>query len=487
MVKVELFNYQQQTINFLTRDQTDLFQEFKIGNRTIQMAAASKGCGIIYADMGLGTSLIAIRVYQELLGDSPLLIVATKRAFNTWRRELTKWEVATRDEITFVMEQPTKRSVMWRNPTRVMVVSYETATNDFEHVRHYIARSKIQMVIFDEAQKARNKKTKAFLLCNKLSQRIKYTLFLSGTIITRGPQDLWTFLHMCDRKRFASYWRFVNAFCNIIDGPFGREIVGAKNTKALGNELARCLIRIKEKDPEVVKARPPLTRDVLPITVTTEQRHLQEDLIADMYITRKDGSIVASATAAVNIMRMRQLMVCPKILDPTLGYGANIAYILDVMTEDPHIVIFTPFRAAVDFMSQAITETFGADCEPFELLGGTTPDEIGEIEEAFGDPLAEHRACICTVAFAESFELPSAKQCYFNGFEWSQILNYQAEKRLHRLTTPHPVNSYYLVGEGTIEQSVLYVLNKKQHNTNLTMQDYIDVLVERTNRKVSHD
>ncbi len=449
------------------------------------MAAAKKGRGIIYADMGLGKSLIAIRIYQALLGNDPLLIVATKRAFNTWRRELTKWDAATRDEITFVMGQPSKRSVMWKNPNRIMIVTYETASNDFEYIRHYIARSKIQMVIFDEAQKARNKKTKAFLFCNKLSQRIKYVLFLSGTLITRGPQDLWTFLHMCDRKRFASYWRFVNAFCNIIDGPFGREIVGAKNTKGLGNELARCLIRIREKDPEVVKARPPLTRDILPITVTDEQRRLQENLIAEMYIVRKDGSIMASATAGVNIMRMRRLMVCPKMLDPTLGYGANIEYILDVMTEDPHIVIFTPFRAAVDFMSQAITETFGKDYEPFKLLGGTSPDEIGEVEEAFGDPLFVHRTCICTVAFAESFELPSARQCYFNGFEWSQILNYQAEKRLHRLTTPHPVNSYYLVGEGTIEQSVLHVLNRKQHNTNLTMQDYIDVLAPRINRKAS--
>ncbi len=479
----ELFKYQQQTVNFLTRDQTDLFQEFRIGNRLIQMAAARKGRGIVYADMGTGKSLIAIRIYQELLGTDPLLIVATKRAFNTWRREFTKWGAATRGEITFVMGQPHKRKLFWEVPSRIMVVTYETATNDFEHIKHYISRRHIQMVIFDEAQKARNRKTKAFLLANKISQRVKYVLFLSGTLITRGPQDLWTFLHMCDKKRFPSYWRFVHAFCNIIEGHFGKEIVGAKNTVALGKELSRCLIRIREKDPEVVKARPPLTRDVIPIDVSPIQARLQQEFIQDMYIKRKDGSIMASATAGVNIMRMRQLMVCPKLIDSALGVGSNIEYILDVMTEDPHIVIFTPFRRAIDYMSIAITRTLGTEYEPFKLMGGSTPDDIERVEEQFGHPDNTHRPCICTIAFAESFELPSARQCYFNGFEWSQILNYQAEKRLHRLTTPHPVNAFYLVGEGTIEESVLNVLNRKQYNTNLTLQDYINVLAEHESRK----
>lgn len=475
----KLFEYQQQTVNFLIRDQTDLFQEFKIGSLTIQMAAASKGRGIIYTDMGLGKSLIAIKIYRELIGTDPLLIVATKRAFNTWRREFTKWNLATRDEITFVMGQPHARVLLWKKPTRIMVVTYETASNDFDHIKHYISRNKLQMAIFDEAQKARNKKTKAFLLANKISQRVKYVLFLSGTLITRGPQDLWTFLHMCDRRRFASYWRFVHAFCNIIEGHFGKEIVGAKNTKALGKELSRCLIRIKEKDPEVIAARPPLTRDVIPIDISPIQARLQQELIQEMYIKREDGSIMASATAGVNIMRMRQLMVCPKLIDPALGIGSNIEYILDVMTEDSHIVIFTPFRQAIDHMDIAITQTFGPNFKPFRLLGGSTPDDIEQVEEQFEHPDNAHRPCICTIAFAESFELPSARQCYFNGFEWSQILNYQAEKRLHRLTTPHPVNAFYLVGEGSIEESVLNVLNRKQHNTNITLQDYINVLTER--------
>ena len=166
--------------------------------------------------------------------------------------------------------------------------------------------------------------------------------------------------------------------------------------------------------------------------------------------------------------------MCPQILDPAIGHGAAIDQLLLEMEDDPHVVVFTPFTKAIPFLSAAIEGHIGQT--PYILKGGADSSHVGMVEDEFNDSRGAKRACICSIGFAESFELWSAKSGHFIGYEWAQRYNYQAEKRLHRLITPHPINIWYYRHLNTVDDIILDVLNSNVHNVNISYQDYVTAI-----------
>jgi len=436
----------------------------------ITVLSYPKGRVILDVDPGLGKSLMAILTYTRLAPDRKVLVLCSKKALNTWRREWSKWTNIDKSKVILVEGDPYKRKTLWNTPGHVYVITYQSGLKDMA----YILKHKFTFLIADECKIWRNRQRASFKGWQSFVKSTEYAVLTEGTLISRGPQDLWTFLHMMRPKLFSSYWKFVHTFCIVIDGFFGKEIVGAQNTEGLAKVLQTTLIRIRADDPEVRKHRPPLIRDIVPIDMTPEQAKIYNELTDKLITITDSGEIIYARSTLGLIVKQRQLLICPKILDPKLGYGAAIEHLLLELEDDPHHVIFTPFAKAIPFIREAILSA--GFKEPYILKGGAKADEIRYVEEGFNSPEGEERSCICTTGFAESFELYTARQARFIGYDWTQVTNYQAEKRLQRLITPHPVTSWYYQYEGTVDEYILSVLNSKQTNVKMTFQNYIPAI-----------
>lgn len=472
-----LFDFQKDVVDFVTGVPANVhYRTIKaFHGLDIVAAVARKGRAILYMDAGLGKSRTAVEVAVRLFPDEPILVLCSKKALNTWRREWMKWTTLGRSALQIVEGSPSQRRVQWANKeARIFVVTFQTGKNDYS--RHILPR-KFTNVIGDEVKLWRNRSAKNFVFWAPILRKFKNVLLMDGTLASRGPQDLWTFLSIIEPRVYRSYWAFVGSFCETWDGPFGKEILGPKNTKQLGLALSRHLIRISDEDEEIQKQRPPLIRDVIPLDMTGEQERLYRQITDQMLLVTPEYDVVAAPSQLAVQVRQRQLLICPKILSPSYGYGSAIEHAMMELEDDPHQVFFTPYAKALPFISDAIVAAgFKA---PFILKGGTSSDQVRFVEEEFAKDRSKERSVICTTGFAESFELPSAKQCRHIGFEWSQLMNIQAEKRLMRMITPHPVNSWYYVYENTVDDLMREVLNKKQTNVNITFQDYISYLKQR--------
>lgn len=466
-----LFPYQKKTSNFVVAGHSG---QSGTPEERVVVVASAPGRAILYIDPGLGKSRIAIDATIGLCPAAKIVVLCSKKALNTWRREWTKWTTAKiggyPNRVIIVEGSPQQRANQWKTDAQIYVTTFGCGVSDWI----YIEAHNPQMVIADECKLWRNQKTKQFKFWQHKLQKVRYLLLMDGTLASRGPQDLWTFLNMIKPKLFSSYWKYVNTFCDVYDGPFGKEILGPKNTEGLARQLEQVMVRIKDSDPEVESQRPPLLRDKIPLRLTIEQAAVYQQLVDHLMAITPGGELVASASQMALTIKLRQLLICPKILDPKMGYGAAIDQLLLEAEDDPHIVIFTPFAKAIPFMATALREA--GHPAPYILQGGKNSNEVRHVEEEFNSPKGQNSACICTVGFAESFELPTARQCFFNGFEWSQLMNYQAEKRLLRITTKHAVNAWYLVHEGTVDEDIMGVLNRKQHNVNVTFQDYVSAV-----------
>ena len=421
---------------------------------------------VILADkMGLGKSATALDAVK-VIKPNRVLIVCPKNALSVWSRETEKWLGFGNFIFHYIRGTPQDRYVQWtteilnENPI-FYVCTYRVLQRDLKskYVPYHW-----DLIIADEGHKARNRKTLNYKALRML--RAPYFFILTGTPATRGPQDLWGLLSLVQPQRFPSYWRFINTYCVIEQGDFGMEITGVKNAKELRNQLKTVMIRREKGDIE----RPPVVRERLAYKIDAEQRKLHDDMSTEMLSKLPEGGVLLSPTILSVVTRLRQIVVCPKMLDETLGYGEGIKTVVEMLSdypqEDRHCVIFTPFTKAFPYFAEYLIENkFG----PITYLkGGMEPDKVQEAVDKF----VKHRGImICSIKFAQAFELDTADKAFFIGAEWNPDDNEQAEYRLMRMLTKHSPNIYYLYDGDTFDSRVMEILNTKQRNVNRIYKD----------------
>lgn len=321
------------------------------------------------------------------------------------------------------------------------------------------------IIIFDEAKRIRNKDTMTFQTLNRYLSyyNVQYFIPMTGTP-GHLPKDFWTMLHCIAPKLFGSYWQFVNTFHEVIDNGFGKEIAGARNLDAWHKVLGQHFSVIKEDDEGIAEQRPPLTRQLLPITMDDDQKKLYDELHKElMYYVEQDDKLIIAQNEFTLGTRLRQALICPRILSPSLGIGAAIKDFAETADPEQHNVIFTPFTSAF---------------EHFECFLSSKGFQVQTLQGGIGTPERDSRlllfqrgggVCICSILYAQAFSLEPATKAFFIGYDWDPDNNRQAEKRLHRLTTLTPIACYYYTFRSTFDEKLAYIVNIKAENMNLTI------------------
>jgi SNF2 family DNA or RNA helicase len=434
---------------------------------------------MVLYDRGLGKTVIATRRNIEA-GVGTSQVICPGNARGTWEKHTKEWYshfYPGYDVDVFKVEgTPAKRKKIWdellhperTRQKRQFICTYHTIVRDAKNIlspRHLKAMDQIDM---DEAHKLRNRKSQNFKALQPILRNHEFFSFLTGTPISRGPQEFWTYLNCINPKYFSSYWRHVGQFCEVIDGFWGKEIIGPRNLSA-HNHLLQQYARVRSlDDPEISAQMPKSSRVPVWCTMDNEQASLYLRIQEDKEAFTPDGKLILGATSMEQMIRFRQLLVCPRIFSPELGLGAAFENFLDIIEDgdinDKHTVIFTPFKSAF--------KHFRAELERrkylvFELSGGITD---AERDYQIAQWRGHQGIMLCTIPYAESFSLEPSKYSHFIGYEWDQNANIQAEGRLRRLTTTYPVTHHYYRFQGTVEDGQAHVVDFKSSNVQSTMQ-----------------
>lgn len=194
------------------------------------------------------------------------------------------------------------------------------------------------------------------------------------------------------------------------------------------------------------------------------QKKAHDSIVKELMAELPDGAIFASPHAAAATMKLRQFMVCPKVISPSFGYGAGLEAILaDVQeSELKHFVISTPFKDPIPW----IEEFFRLNKIPTERLMGGDGVTVDEMATRIARWTKNGGAMIQTIQFAESYELPAARIMYMLGYLHNHEQNMQAEDRIHRdlRVTPHPVDIYYVKALGSYDEKIIEALAEEADN-----------------------
>jgi SNF2 family DNA or RNA helicase len=421
--------------------------------------------------MGLGKTVVGTSALYKTRCEN-VLILCPKNAIRVWEDHIRLWfgglDAVSGGNTDFALHRWRKkqhdaieRRKIWRqrvpNCMNVYIMTYATYIIDFDT----IADITYHVIINDEAKRIRNKKSKAFLCLKHHAKHCKYYWPMTGTP-GRLPKDFWTMFHLSSPKYYSSYWKFVGAFHWVQKNEWGRqEILGVRNEEQWYrtlNQKASIVTKAMVGHRDVQRQRLFVELD------ECQQKHYQE-LAADMMTETPDGQLIIAGTSLERTLRFRQLLVCPKILNPSLSYGSALDDLVETLQDtDGHVVIFTPFVQAFPYIKERLTA--GGFPNTVELDGSVGPDELVSRVQRFRTARA---TCICSILYATSFSLEPADRCFFLGYEWNPEDNQQAEERLNRLTTTQLINAYYYAYEDTYDDNLSDIVCIKQQQINKTM------------------
>lgn len=475
--------------------------------REITFLETQKRAGIAW-DMGLGKTAAG-----SLLGAQRhlrrWLIVCPDNAFTTWRDEAPRWIHSVWPEAyihTIFLRGSHAREHLWDsqaepgpNTILMFICTPDIFIRDWGESIKFPGKTKKlvrfkprpnylipQIVIFDEAKRIRNPESISYRVFSRFLAYYNITYFypMTGTP-GHHPRHFWTMLNLIDPRYFQSYWKFIYAFHEVIETPFGKEIGVPINLGEWHKVLRRYFSIVKETDDGIAAQRPPITRQLLTIDLDADQKRiykeLEEDLLAIVepnnqpapppeYAQNQDSDtplapeIIVAQNQLALMTRLRQLLICPKILGPTLSYGNAIKDFANTVEPTDHTVLFTPFTAAF---------------KPFyEYLRSKDFEHVYTLQGGMGTPARERTinnfrrtggVIICSTLYAQAFSLEPATKSFAIGYDWDPDNNRQAEKRLHRLTTQNPVTSYYYTYRSTVDERLCEIVNIKQQHMDLTI------------------
>ena len=405
------------------------------------------GFGALLADdMGLGKTIQTIA--WILLSRSPstsnalrpFLIVAPLTLLSNWRHEFAKF--APRLKVYVHQGENRQLSRGFKLMTKdcdVVITSYSLLVRDYSILRE----TDWEGLVLDEAQAIKNPDTQVARATRSLGARKRVAL--TGTPIENSVSDVWSleeFLNptfLGDRKSFAD--RFVKPIA--VDER-------TRAAKRLRRALEPFVLRRLKSDPEIVGELGEKREVKEYCTLSPIQRNEYEAVLEEYRTSEKrQGDVFALLT--------RLKLVCDGA-----GKLERLCELLESVFEaGESALVFSQYAKVGERIRKALAKRFGRTF-PF-LHGGLTARQREAEIAAFKDGGNSVPTCFILSLKAGGFGLNLTEATHVIHFDrwWNPAVEAQATDRAHRLGQTKTVFVHSFITEGTLEEHIDEILERK--------------------------
>lgn len=406
--------------------------------------------------MGLGKTVETI-VAMKTLGVRNALIVVPKSVMLQWKEQIAVWWPEMYDNTKVL---PTKFS-----QEGISILNYERLVNEVTLTK--VKSFRWDVLVCDEAHRIKNQKSKRTLAVKSIPAERRWAL--TGTPILNKPDDLWSILHFLDvRYSGKSYWAFVEHFCKIVEGFWGRKLVGLtdnpSNEALLQSMLARMCIRNSEVEVGHGKLE-----GVVKVQMGAKHKKLYAST-RDLILEELPDTI-SIPNGAVHVLRLQQLTSWPGLFEAGM-HGAKFEWIKDLVEDNPgdKIVVFTKFAKSAAALARYLDA--GGDAAVL-YIGDMSPVERDlSVYRFLHEPAT--RVLIGTIgAMGQGVDglQKASRVVVFLDRDWSPELMKQAEGRLCRMGQEKQVIVHYLECAGSFDQHVGRVNMTKTEDIRRALSD----------------
>ena len=411
------------------------------------------GFGALLADdMGLGKTIQTIAWILRGKGSGVrgqggrVLIVAPLTLLSNWRHEFAKFAPSLR----VYVHQGDMRHIgsgfkKAAAEADVVVTSYALIVRDHRE----FAEVEWDGIVLDEAQAIKNPDTHAARAIRALGVRRR--LALTGTPIENGVADIWSleeFLNpglLGDRKSFAD--RFVK--------PLATDPCSAQGKK-LRRALEPFVLRRLKSDPAVAGELGEKREIREYCALAPAERAEYERALADYRVgERRQGDIFALLT--------RLKLACDGFDGEAVAGGKvdRLVELVETIFENGEsVLIFSQYAKVGEALKKMLERRFA---QPIAFLHGGLSAAQREEQIALFDGTAGPAAFVLSLR-AGGFGLNLTKATHVIHFDrwWNPAVEGQATDRAHRIGQEKTVFVHVFVTEGTVEERVEEILERKE-------------------------
>ena len=395
--------------------------------------------GVLADDMGLGKTL------QTLCMVGPgTLVVAPTSVLPNWEAEVRRF-------------RPSLKVSVYHGPGRALDEAADVTLTTYALLRldaEVLGAREWNTVVLDEAQAIKNPDSQVARAAYGL--QAGFRVALSGTPLENRLEELWSLMHFTNRGLLGGRKEFENRWARPVED----------NQKGAAEGL-RARIRpfiLRRLKRDVAPELPPRTEAVRHVTLTERERAVYDTVYAatreEVVSQLEAGGSVLKALEA--LLRLRQAACHPALVPgqqaATSSKVQALVEALGTAVEGGHkALVFSQWTSLLDLIEPALREA-GIG---FIRLDGSTSDR-GAVAASFQDPSGPPVMLISLKAGATGLNLTAADHVFLVDPWWNPSVEAQAADRAHRIGQQRPVMVYRLVSQGTVEEKILTLQEKKR-------------------------
>jgi SNF2 family DNA or RNA helicase len=399
--------------------------------------------GILADDMGLGKTLQSIAYILSEPSEQPHLIVAPSSVVYNWKNECNKF--APDLDVAILTGPPIERKEKIEQSLQkdVWITSYATLRQDIDLYREI----PFQTMILDEAQFIKNYATKTSQAIRQVKATRRFAL--SGTPIENSIDELWAIFQvilpglMPNQRAFR---QLSHERIGMITKPF-------------------ILRRLKE---DVLKELPDKIESTYVSELTKDQRDLYvgylRQLQQEATDSIKEGGFNQNRMKILaGLTRLRQICCHPSLfIENYQGKSGKLEQLIETVRNSiengKRMLIFSQFTSMHEIIIEKLQED---EIGYFYLHGGTPAEERVQMSERFNN--GENSVFLISLrAGGTGLNLTGADTVILYDLWWNPAVEDQATGRAHRFGQKKVVQVFRLIAEGTIEEKIYDLQQKKR-------------------------
>jgi len=399
--------------------------------------------GILADDMGLGKTVQTIAYLLSEPNECIHLVIAPSSVVYNWKYEFNRFAPSLQVAVMTGTKDERQQKVNTLTHMDVWITSYATMRQDIGLYKHLTFHA----LILDEAQYIKNFETKTSQAIQRIQAKRRFAL--SGTPIENSVDELWSIFQvilpgfMPNRRQFKQL-------------PYEKI---ARLTKPF------ILRRLRE---DVLTELPGKIETIHISELTKEQKQLYLGYLRKLqdeatHVLKHQPFHQERMKILAGLTRLRQICCHPSLfIDNYTGTSGKLEQLIETVKssieQGKRMLIFSQFTSMLHLMTRRLNKE-GIDY--FYLHGQTPAKERLKMSEQFN--AGEKSVFLISLrAGGTGLNLTGADTVILYDLWWNPAVEDQAMARAHRFGQKDVVQVIRMVAEGTIEEKIYHLQQKKR-------------------------
>ena len=410
--------------------------------------------GILADEMGLGKTvqvIAALSAARRRDGAEKSVIITPTSLTYHWLAEFKRFDEALSVRLITGPREERRRQIeeISQDPeVDVVLTTYPLFRRDVDLLKTIPFR----FAILDEAQSVKNAQSQGAFSAKQLQARGRVAL--TGTPMENQTGELWSLFDFVLPGYLGTQPSFLHRYG------------GGENTEELRERIRPFLMRRMKKD--VLQGLPEKHETMLYATLTPEQEKVYLDLLGSLrtYVgaALEDGSVSRARIQVLSmLMKLRQACCHPRLLlDNYEGTSGKMELLISTIhnaLEDKHrVLVFSQFVGMLHLIRKRLSRE---GISPLYLDGETKAETRQELCDRFNG--GEGKVFLISLkAGGTGLNLTGADYVIHYDPWWNPATEDQATDRAHRIGQSRDVEVVRLISQGTIEEKVAELSQKKR-------------------------